>query len=248
MNETPDIIIGLHSIECALRNSKRTHRLLLTSDKKFASKAPESLDVKMVRENEFQNEAQKIFKEYNVPYSRIPSGALLVSNSLPESGPAEIYSELESGKVLKILCLDQVTDAHNAAAILRTAAFFGVDFVVSSQKGGFGMSPGFFRIASGATESVKLGRCATLPKFLTKLQEKEVTCIGFSEHKSASDLEISGEKSICLVMGAEDKGLSHAVQRILTHCVSLSGSGEIKSLNVSVATALAMNKFFGPSI
>ena len=45
-------------------------------------------------------------------------------------------------------------------------------------------------------------------------------------------------------MGAEDVGLSHAVERILTHKVAFTAPGKIKSLNVSAAAAIAMEKFF----
>ena len=44
-------------------------------------------------------------------------------------------------------------------------------------------------------------------------------------------------------MGAEDKGLSHAVERVLDFRLSLPAQGPIKTLNVSVAAALAMEKF-----
>jgi len=39
--------------------------------------------------------------------------------------PTWIYNQLESRIPIKILALDQITDAHNGAAIMRTAAFYG---------------------------------------------------------------------------------------------------------------------------
>ncbi len=62
--------------------------------------------------------------------------------------------------------LDQITDVHNAAAIMRSAAFYGVDCVLISQKGNFGMGPNFARIASGALEYVKIIQFSPQTTFL----------------------------------------------------------------------------------
>ncbi|MAF76588.1 MAG: hypothetical protein CME60_00400, partial [Halobacteriovoraceae bacterium] len=55
--------------------------------------------------------------------------------------------------------------------------------------------------------------------------------------------EVNELKKACLVMGAEDTGLSNATRRVLEKFVSLTPQGQIKSLNVSVAAALSMEKF-----
>ena len=111
-------------------------------------------------------------------------------------------------------------------------------------KNNFGHTPSFSRIASGGLEHVKIVKCASLPKFITKLQKSGVRCFGLSEHASEElkDSEI-GEKN-CLILGAEDVGLSNAVTRILDKTLSLKALGNTKSLNVSVAAALAMDKVF----
>ena len=188
--------------------------------------------------------AKELCRTLDYKYQRIPSNVFLVANTLEELGIAFLYNEIETKPGRKILCLDQVTDTQNAAAILRTAAFFGIDYLLVSYKGSFGVGPSFSRNASGALEYIPIVKGAALPRTLTKLKELGVTCIGFSEHASG-EMEV-GEGHTCLVLGAEDKGLSSAVTRILDQTVALESQGPIKSLNVSVAAALAMNKFFGP--
>ena len=159
--------------------------------------------------------------------------------------PTWIYQQLESRIPIKILALDQVTDAHNGAAIMRTAAFYGVDAILISARGSFGLGPGFSRIASGATEHVKIVRCSALPKTITKIKELGAICIGLSEHATSDLGTIDITKPICLVLGAEDVGMSHAVSRVVETTISFKPAGKIKSLNVSVAAAIAMEKIFG---
>ena len=80
------------------------------------------------------------------------------------------YEQLKKEKVFSIVCLDQVTDIQNAAAIMRTSAFFGVNYLVVPQKGSFRLSPAFFRLSSGGSEYVKVIKVNSLSKFLKNLK------------------------------------------------------------------------------
>jgi len=74
-----------------------------------------------------------------------------------------------------------------------------------------------------------------------------VQVIGFSEHADSEMNSLHNNGSRCLVMGAEDVGLSNAVSRCVTNTVAFKSQGEIESLNVSVASALAMQAGFTQS-
>jgi len=247
---TQSLIVGIHSIAEALNNPERKFwKILGTKEglselKKRAGKNWEKAEVQQLLPHDFQQESQKLYKEHDFEYQRIVSGVLLVCGALPDLDLSWITSKLQKGEKLRLLCLDQVTDVHNAAAIFRTAAFYGVSAIIISAKGNFGRSPSFARIASGSLEHVRLIQSASLPRALSSLKEKNVACVGLSEHSDSTfSGSLAGEGGICLVLGAEDKGLSNAVERILDFRVALEALGPIKTLNVSVAAALAMEKF-----
>ena len=82
---------------------------------------------------------------------------------------AWLYEEIDKSERYKILCLDQVTDVHNAAAIMRTAAFYNVNYIVFAVKNNFKLGPSTARIASGALEYINIVKCNSLPKFLSAL-------------------------------------------------------------------------------
>jgi 23S rRNA (guanosine2251-2'-O)-methyltransferase len=256
-----DLIVGIHSIEEAIKNPKRKPLNLyctkesfdiLSKRGKLTRDQLEKLPKEFLSPHDIQEKAKIICKKFDFLYKRITSNLFLVANPLPEYDLNFLFDELKSGQKKKILCLDQVTDIQNAAAILRTAAFYGVDYVVVSFKGTFGRGPGFSRLSSGALEHIPIIRCASLPKAITSIKKNAVYVIGFSEHSTTTVEELLGKKlssdtSICLVLGAEDKGLSSAVTRIMDDMVALIPSGPIKSLNVSVAAAIAMDRIFGNS-
>jgi 23S rRNA (guanosine2251-2'-O)-methyltransferase len=253
MNEF-DLIIGIHSIKAALLNPARIHqKVVATADgladflqnSSLRKESLGSIKIELVKAHDLQDVAKRNFDKLGFEYHRITSQIFLITSPLPPLDVNWLSLELKSKSNLKLFCLDQVTDVHNGAAILRTAAFYGVHSLILPGKNSFGLSPSFYRLASGGTEYVNIVRCVSLPKLISQLQEKGVVCTGFSEHAKLKAQEMGSiEGHHCLIMGAEDKGLSHAVERLLDKTVSLEALGQIKSLNVSVASAIAMDRFF----
>jgi 23S rRNA (guanosine2251-2'-O)-methyltransferase len=257
-NDFNELIMGLHSIEEALNNTKRFHYKLYATSGAFNEIKRKIKGDRLKRLGDFheivsphalQEKAKKYCEKLGLNFVRVPSQAFILTHSLEDLTTETICRFIKRNDEVKIICLDQVTDVHNAAAILRTAAFYGVNFIVTAGKGSFGKGPSFSRIASGAIEHVPMVKCGSLSRFLKKLMSLDVNCVGLSEHAENS---FEGEKNqnlmnqkICLVFGAEDKGLSHAVSRVLSKKIVLKPKGLIKSLNVSVATAVTMEKIFG---
>ena len=149
-----DLIVGSHSIVEALLNDDRVEKTLVgveSSVKEFKKSNPEvsevlnSVNVELVKSNHvFQQEAEKLFKEFGFKFSRVPGNILLVCSKVPFSPIGKLFDELKDSNNKRLLCLDQVTDPQNAAAVLRTASFYGVHAVVIPGKSSSGFSPRFF--------------------------------------------------------------------------------------------------------
>lgn len=249
-----DIVIGIHSIAELLRAKRRRILHVYASEESLdelkkrqgISKNEIPADKLVLRAtHDVQEEAKKWYKKADYEYQRVPSNIFIIAEPVPAKDLNWLYDEMIKRDSFKLLVLDQVTDVHNGAAIMRTAAFYGVDAIMLSSRSTFGVGPGFNRIASGAVEYMEVVKVSALPKTLTKLSEMGVQIIGFSEHAKDSLNTIKVQNKTCLVLGAEDFGLSNAVERLLTTIVALKPQGKIKSLNVSVAAAVAMEKIFG---
>lgn len=249
-----NLVIGIHSIICALKNKDRKIERLVGTEEAIAEVKKQvslaDIPVDMYATHKVQEEAKLYFRDLDLDYHRVPSSVFLVCSDLEILDVSELYKAAEENKNLKIICLDQITDVHNAAAILRTASFYGVDYVVVPDKKSFGLTPSFFRIASGAAEYVPLVGVSKLTKTIAKLTSLGVTCLALSEHAKGDltqELIQNSETGICLVLGREDVGISNAVLRIIDNHISLDSSGDIKSLNVSIAAAITMEKCFKKS-
>lgn len=243
IDENYEVIVGQHSIAHALKNPKRNVKKIFGTSESLKelrknAKFDEFLELNV---HDLQTQAKKYIEKTGFRYSRIPSNLFMVAQKQPEFTHLDFYEDVENSEKYSMLVLDQISDVHNGAAIMRSAAFFGVNTIVVSGKNSFGLSPSFTRIASGAYEYVNILQVNSIAKFLPKLKEKGVQVVGFSEHASESVPAVDLPK-ICLVLGNEEKGISHAVMRLLDHTVCLKSNGQIKSLNVSAASILAMER------
>lgn len=246
-----DFISGVHSIYHAIINPKRSGKKLYVTDKGLKDLKAlypalnndlKKITVEQDSLDDFTKKTQKIFQTAGAEYKRLTGQALLVAGPLPEYEVNDLFQLVESREEIKLLALDQVTDVHNAAAIVRTAAFFNFAGIIINQKNSFGLTSAFFRNASGAAEYVPLYRSSVLSRTLTQLTDRAVVTVGLSEEAKSNQIS-PNLKKICLVLGAEETGLSNAVERVLEYHISLPHEGKIQSLNVSVAAALAMQKF-----
>ncbi len=248
-----DVIFGIHSIIEAINNPLRvekklyfTREALAELQKKGSLEKDWRNEVELIQKSphSLQEEAKNLCRKEDFQFQRVPSQIFLTAEPLPEKDLGYLYQMIENPKC-RLLILDGVTDVHNLAAVFRTAAFYNVSAIVVSRKGGVRLSPGFFRIASGATEYISLINTTALPRAIKQLRERGVRLLGLSEHASGPFPKDLSEGALGLVLGAEETGLSHAVRRTLVDCYALETQGSIKSLNVSVAAAVAMEKFFG---
>ncbi len=248
-----DLIIGSHSIAAALLNPRRAFIELWATDDGWSDFLKRTkidtrklrLQPRLLAPHAFQETARELYQENDVEFQRVPGGVLLIATPLETHDPGWLRQKIQDSPKLRVLALDQISDVNNGAAILRTASFFGVDVVVLPQERSFGMTPGFFRIASGASEYLTIVRSAHLTRTIALMREEGMEVWGLSEHSenplTAEDL---AQPKICLVLGSEDDGLSNGVLRAVSKTLSLSSQGSIKSLNVSAAATLALQLCF----
>lgn len=248
-----ELIVGIHSIFEALKNSKRSNVKIFCSDdgrdefiKKTRIKKSifDTFDVTLLSPHKVQEKGKEFYKTLDLEFNRIPSQIFITCDPLETFDNNWLYEQVRGSQSLKILCLDQVSDVHNGAAILRTASFYGVDILILPGKRSFGFTPSFFRIASGAAEHIPMVHVQSLPKVIRKLSTLSVKTVALSEHVEAPLTGKTETENLCLILGKEDTGISNAVMRICDHQLSLTPKGKTQSLNVSIAAAIAMEKCF----
>jgi 23S rRNA (guanosine2251-2'-O)-methyltransferase len=139
-----------------------------------------------------------------------------------------------------ILVLDQITDPHNVGAIVRTAAAFGVDAIVTTARHSPTATGVLAKSASGGLEHVPFVIVRNLAGALQTLSERGMLCVGLDSEGDAPLDSVPLQRPMALVLGAEGKGLRQLTRERCAKLARLDMPGAIKSLNVSNATAIAL--------
>jgi len=139
-----------------------------------------------------------------------------------------------------LLVLDQVTDPHNVGAIMRSAVAFGAGAVITTQRHSPTESGVLAKSASGALEMIPYIQITNLADALEELHKLGFYSVGLdSEGPAELERSFKGDR-IALVMGNEGKGLRQKTRDTVNALARLDMPGEIKSLNVSNAAAIAL--------
>ena len=144
------------------------------------------------------------------------------------------------GDTRLVVVLDQVTDPHNVGAIMRSAVAFGAGALIVTARHSPQESGVLAKAASGALEHIDLIEVRNLAEALGELHDAGFRSIGLdSDGPLELEKSFDGER-IALVLGAEGKGLRQKTRETVTALARLDMPGEIRSLNVSNAAAVAL--------
>lgn len=146
-----------------------------------------------------------------------------------------------------LLLLDRIGNAHNLGAIARTAGFFGISRIVLPNDPMAAM-PGdaAFRVAEGGLEAVGIFRVPSLVLFAGELNAAGYEVVGAATRGGRPEAAPHGRatRPVALVLGNEEHGLAPEMAAACTRLVTIPGSGQVESLNVSVAAAVLMWELF----
>jgi TrmH RNA methyltransferase len=144
-----------------------------------------------------------------------------------------------------MLVLHAISNDHNIGAIIRSAAFFGIEtLILSGLETQTAITTSMYRVAEGGMEFVKLRRARETAALLKELSKTAIV-VGAcpSGDQSLYTYKRDRQKGAVLVLGNEETGLPPDVKAACGALVRVPGTGNIESLNVSVSAALFMSVF-----
>ncbi|WP_372918081.1 23S rRNA (guanosine(2251)-2'-O)-methyltransferase RlmB [Salegentibacter sp.] len=133
------------------------------------------------------------------------------------------------------LLLDQITDARNFGAIIRTAECTGVNAIIFPEKGSAAVNADTVKTSAGAVFNVPLCKVNHIKDAVYYLQSSEVQVIAATEKTNDTIYQVDFKKASALIMGSEAKGVSNSILNAVDVKAKLPMFGTIESLNVSVA-------------
>lgn len=228
----PDTVYlyGLHTVRAALDNPlRRITKLMATRNALMRLGIEEGAELPYPLELVSPQDIDRLLGD-----DAVHQGAML------ETAPLKPRPLTALGETNLLVILDQVTDPHNAGAILRSAVAFGAGALITTQRHSPQESGVLAKAASGALELIDHIEVRNLAAAIEEIKALGFVTIGLdSEAPAPIEAGLSGER-IALVLGAEGKGLRQKTRETVDTLVRLDMPGAIKSLNVSNATAIAL--------
>ena len=218
---------GTHAVLAALANPDRQFLQFLATENAAERLPPGTLRPQIITGKEL---------DQRLPPGAVHQGIAIKAEPLE---PAALEDLIAEGAV-RIAVLDQVSDPHNLGAIFRSAAAFGFTGLVLQTRNAPPVTGVVAKSAAGAVETVTEVRAVNIARALEQLADAGFHTVGLAgESTRPLDLAVKGAAKIAIVLGAEGPGLRPAVANACAELARIPISGEMESLNVSNAAAIA---------
>ncbi len=234
--EKENQIFGIRAIIEAINAGKEIDKVFIQSD----------------TQSELMQELMKAMKKNSVNFSYVPVEKLnrLTPNNhqgavatiapitfikLETLVESVLSRSVGSGKIPLFLILDQLSDARNFGAIIRTAECTGVDGIIVQKTGSAPVNGDTVKTSAGAVFNVPICKVDHIKDAIFYLQGSGIKTIAATEKTDDTIYTIGLNEPIAIIMGSEDRGINPSVLKIVDAKAKLPMFGSIGSLNVSVA-------------
>jgi len=230
-------LFGMHPVLEAVKAGKKFDKVLL----------------KQGLEGEQFRELMELLKINEIPFQFVPGERLNRTVRGSHQGVLAYLSQIEyvdmeqlvnnalgrSDNPLLVI-LDGVSDVRNLGAIARSLECAGGCGIIVPAKGGAAINAEAVKASAGALMRIDTCKVSNLRVAAYYLQQSGFKLIAATEKTDnlIYDLDMTGPCAI--IMGSEGKGISQSMLALSDERAAIPMTGEITSLNVSVASAIFM--------
>jgi tRNA G18 (ribose-2'-O)-methylase SpoU len=166
-------------------------------------------------------------------------GCLALVHRPEETPPDALIASARS-----LVVLEAVSNADNVGGVFRNAAAFGAGGVLLSPSCCDPFYRKAIRTSMGATLRVPFARATAWPDAIAQLAAAGFVTVALTPRAPSESLEAFAARPrprrLALIVGTEGAGLSAAIERAADYCVRIPIVGGIDSLNLAVATGIAL--------
>ena len=234
-----ELIFGIHAVESALTHDpKNVIELYIETDSHNARLKELS---ERARDAGVKPHARDRAALDRMTGAARHQGAVARYRAPPPRAESELFELVErTEKDTLLLVLDGVTDPHNLGACLRSAEAAGTTAVVVPKDKAAGITPTVRRASAGAADRIAFFAVTNLARTLKGLKEKGVWLVGLAGDAEQDFYALDLKGSLAIVMGSEGEGMRRLTREACDFLAHIPMRGNMESLNVSVATGVAL--------
>ncbi|MBQ8827886.1 MAG: 23S rRNA (guanosine(2251)-2'-O)-methyltransferase RlmB [Clostridia bacterium] len=157
----------------------------------------------------------------------------------------DILEKAESlGEAPFIIILDEIQDAHNLGAIIRSADAVGAHGVIIPKRRAASLTGVVAKSSAGAVSHVMVARVPNIPNTIDELKKKGVWIAGTDLTGDTVFYDADFKAPTGLVIGSEGNGMGRLVREKCDYVLNIPMKGAVSSLNASVAAGVVMYEVF----
>lgn len=196
---------------------------------------------------------KRLAAQHNIPLTQVPAEKLDRLTKSQHQGVVALagllhYIEVQDGINYVVdkgdtplfLMLDGLTDVRNIGAIARTAWCCGAQGLILPTSHAATLGEDAIKTSAGALNKIMLLRTPSVQQAMDVLRLNGIQILGTEMRGSIPVREADLAMPSCLVMGAEDKGISKEVLKRADVLIRIPMATKFDSLNVSVAAGMIL--------
>ena len=149
----------------------------------------------------------------------------------------------EKGEDPFFIILDGITDPHNLGSIIRTADAVGAHAVIIPKRRSVQITPIVAKASAGAVEYLPVCKVTNIVNTIKTLKENGLWIAAVDmDGQTFYQQNLGGP--LGLVVGSEGEGISRLVKQNCDFTVSMPMSGNVTSLNASVAGGILLYEVY----
>lgn len=231
-------IYGIRSIIEAIESSKEITRVYLLNTSGGSNLFKSLIRLLEEKKIKFSFVPKEKFRKYQ---DKNHQGAVAILSPVSILSIDELIAKTFSDKKpLTYLLLDGITDTRNFGAIIRTSLAADVDGIIISQNNSAPINSDVVKTSSGAVFKIPIARVSNLKDAIIHLNSMNIDIYSLSEKGTNTIYEVNFKKSVGIIMGSEDKGISKGIISLSQDTIKIPISNSIDSLNVSSAFSVVI--------
>ena len=236
---TEDLTFGIRSVIEAIKQGKTINKILL--QKGLTGELIKELLVLVNKENIV---VQKVpVQKLNNMVKKNHQGVIaMISPVAYHEIDWMVQQVYEKGEDPFILILDRVKDVRNFGAIARTAECFGVHAIVIPSKDSALITNDAIKTSAGALFKIPVCKVNSLSSSIDFLKGYGLKIFACTEKSDILINKIDGAGPKALIIGSEEDGVDSQLLKISDVSFKIPMTGTIASLNVSVASGIAIHQ------
>jgi len=234
-----EMLYGVHAVVGALQNKRRRVSRVLVDERRRDAPVRQITTLTDQRGIAVETVSRAELNRA-LGHSR-HQGVAAVVESLEYGSVGDMHESIETAtRSQTILVLDGVTDVGNFASLVRSAACFGVDTIVTPRHRSVPLTSAVAKRSSGVIEQVSVVRVTNLANTLDELKEQGFWIYGTAMQADRQIGEVEWPERVAIVLGAEGSGMRRLVRERCDVLVRIPMRAGSNSLNVAVSGAIVL--------